>query len=48
MLKSHKKSCEFNPNNLPDFLKMKEKENTQGESYFELKVLFLLVVMLLK
>ncbi|XP_063446987.1 E3 ubiquitin-protein ligase LNX-like [Mytilus trossulus] len=28
MLKSHKKSCEFNPINLPEFLKMKEKENT--------------------
>ncbi|XP_052070352.1 RING finger protein 151-like [Mytilus californianus] len=28
MLKSHKKSCDFNPNNLPDFLKNKEKDNT--------------------
>jgi hypothetical protein len=30
MLTSHKKSCDFNPNNLPEFLKGKE-DNKIGE-----------------
>ncbi|CAG2248727.1 unnamed protein product [Mytilus edulis] len=39
MLKSHKKSCEFNPNNLPEFLKMKEKENTPDSNVADDEVL---------